>query len=438
MAKAVLFGLVAVAVVLVLFGLAGSNPAVSGNGCQEEVLQSAKERETSPDVEETELQGLVDGNTAFALDLYQKLREGGGNLFYSPYSISLALAMAYAGARGETERQMAEALHFTLPQERLHPAFNALDLAITGRTSVEGIELHTANAFWGQLGHPFLQSYIDLLSENYGAEIRLLDFLNNPEACRVHINSWVSEKTEGKIQDLLPPGSIDPLTRLVLTNAIYFKGQWKFEFDPGLTHEAKFHLLDGTTVTVPFMRHFEERSKGVRLNYAEGRIGGVSYQAVELPYVGEELAMVILLPELERFEDFEQGLDHEKLKEILRELESWEVHLVMPKFSFTSGFSLKDKLSALGMPDAFSPGANFSGMDGTRDLWIDEVYHKAFVKVDEEGTEAAAATGMPMVWALPFEFRADHPFIFLIRDRETGAILFLGRVLNPGDSSGLL
>ncbi len=399
-------------------------------GCQEEVLQPQVPRETAPEVGEDELRALVDGNTAFALELYQKLREEEGNLFLSPYSISLALAMAYAGARGETERQMAEALQLALPQERLHPAFNFLDLSITRRAEQEGIELDVANAFWGQLGWPFLQSYIDLLSQNYGAEIRLLSFQSTPEACRVHINSWVSEKTRGKIEDLLPPGSIDPLTTLVLTNAIYFAGTWQYQFDPELTRGKPFYLLDGSRVIVPMMEHEE-----LRLRYAEGRIDGLSYQAVELPYKGEELAMVILLPRLEDFQRFEQALTAERLRGILEKLLPREVHLIMPKFSFTSPrFSLKEQLSALGMLLAFSSEADFSGMDGRRAIWISEVYHKAFVKVDEEGTEAAAATAVVVVRAVPFapfEFRADHPFIFLIRDRGTGAILFLGRVLNP-------
>jgi len=396
------------------------------SGCREEVLQPQVLRETAPEVAEEELQALVDGNTAFALELYQRLREQEGNLFLSPYSISLALAMAYAGARGETATEMAQALHFTLPQERLHPAFNALDLAITSRTTVEGIELHTANTFWGQLGHRFLQEYIDLLARDYGAEIRLLSFRDTPDACRQHINGWVSEKTEGKIEELLPPGSVGPDTWLVLTDAIYFQGAWEYAFDSWRTREGPFHLLDGSHVQVPLM-HLED----VYLPYAEGRIEGVRYQAVELPYTQEELSMVILLPALAGFRTFERALDAERLEGILRELRSWELHLVMPKFSFSSGFSLRETLLRLGMPRAFSTAADFSGMDGTRDLWLNEVYHKAFIKVDEWGTEAAAASGVVGSWSLPYELRIDHPFIFLIRDLKTRAILFLGRVLNP-------
>ncbi|HDN19743.1 MAG TPA: serpin family protein, partial [Candidatus Acetothermia bacterium] len=209
-------GLLSVA--LLVFGSLGPG---WGSGCREEVLRPFVSREMSPEVAEEELQALVEGNTAFALELYQRLREQEGNLFLSPYSISLALAMAYAGARGETAAEMAQALHFSLPQERLHPAFNALDLVIAEHAAAGGIELHTANAFWGQLGHRFLQGYVDLLSRNYGAKLHLVDFHDTPDACRVRINDWVSEKTEGKIEELLPPGSITSLTRLVLTNAIY-------------------------------------------------------------------------------------------------------------------------------------------------------------------------------------------------------------------------
>ena len=391
-----------------------------GNGCQEEVLQPQVGRIT-----EEVLQELVRGNNAFALDLYQELRGEEGNLFFSPYSISLALAMAYAGARGETAAEMAQALHFTLPQEVLHRALGTLNLILT-LFPPAGVELHIANAFWGQLGHPFLQEYIDLPSREYGAEIHLVDFQGAPEACRARINTWVSEKTQGKMEELLPPGSVGPDTQLVLTNAIYFQGAWEYAFDSWRTREGPFHLLDGSHVQVPLME-----LERVYLPYAEGRIEGVRYQAVELPYTQEELSMVVLLPALAGFRAFERALDAERLEGILRELESWDLHLVMPKFSFTSGFSLRETLSGLGMPHAFSPEADFSGMDGTRDLWLNEVYHKAFIEVNEWGTEAAAASAVAGSWSLPYELRIDHPFIFLIRDLRTGAILFLGRVLNP-------
>lgn len=399
-----------------------------------QVLQSDKPRETSPDVEETELAELVAGNSAFAFDLYQALREEGGNLFYSPFSISVALAMTYAGAREETERQMAETLHFTLSQDRLHPAFNALDLELASRGESpageeEGrFQLNIANAIWDQRDYSFLPEFLDVLAINYGAGLSLLDFATAPEASRIAINEWVSEQTEGKITDLLPPGTITIATRLVLTNAIYFNAAWHYPFDEELTHDGMFNLLDGSQVTVPMMSQTES------FGYAEGD----GYQAVELPYRGRdklsvELSMVIMLPEAGRFEEFESSLDSERVAAILNDLESREVDLTMPKFTYDSRFSLKETLAAMGMPLAFSGAADFSGMDGTRSLFISDVIHKAFVSVDEAGTEAAAATAVVMRLGAPeppVEVTIDRPFIFMILDIETGAILFVGRVVN--------
>lgn len=269
-----------------------------------ELLQSDRPRETSPQVEETELAELVTGNTSFAFDLYQAVREEAGNLFYSPYSVSLALAMTYGGARGETEGQMGTTLHFTLAQDRLHPAFNALDLTLAsrGRGAREGFRLNLANSIWGQRGYPFLRSFLDVLAENYGAGLRLLDFESEPEESRLIINDWVSNQTNGRIQDLLPPGLITPEARLVLTNAIYFKAAWKNPFDEATTHSDQFSLLDGSQVTMPMME------QTAQFGYAEGE----GYQAVELPYDGDELSMVILLPEAGRFPEFESALDADR------------------------------------------------------------------------------------------------------------------------------
>ncbi|HDN78929.1 MAG: serpin family protein [Chloroflexi bacterium] len=399
------------------------------------IAQSQKERLIAPKVEAGELAELVSGNNAFALDLYQALREKEGNLFYSPFSISLALAMTYAGARGETERQMADTLHFTLPQNRLHPAFNALELELTQRgkatgeqaeKSEEGFQLHIANAIWGQEGYKFLPEFLDTLAENYGAGIRLLDFQKAPEKSRQVINDWVSKQTEGKIKDLIPKGLINELTRLVLTNAIYFNARWLHPFDKRQTRDGTFHLLDGSEVTVPMMRQTE------LLRYAEGD----GYQAVELPYRMPGFSMLILLPEANRFEEFEASLNGELINAIVKSLDSKNVALTMPKFKFESSFLLAKTLAQMGMPDAFLlERADFSGMDGTRNLFIREVTHKAFVSVDEEGTEAAAATAvivaLKAVISPPIKVIVDHPFIFLIRDNETGTILFMGRVMNP-------
>lgn len=397
------------------------------------VVQSEVPRAMAPEVSAEDLAELAGGNSAFAFDLYQLLKESkDGNLFYSPYSISLALAMTYAGARGETERQMADALHYTLPQDRLHSAFNGLDLELARRGQVAqgkdggGFRLNIANAIWGQTGYQFLPEFLDTLAESYGAGLRLLDFASDPEEARLTINNWVSDQTEGRIKDLIPPGLIHALTRLVLTNAIYFNAAWAEPFEVESTVDGPFTLLDGGQVTVPMMQGTES------LGYAEGP----GYQAVELPYDGRELSMVILLPEAGGFETFEGGLDAGQVESIVHDLTYRQVALTMPRFEFESEFDLAETLAALGMPVAFSGDADFSGMDGGRNLFISEVVHKAFVSVDEAGTEAAAATAvvMEVMAALPeepVEVIIDHPFIFFIRDIETGAILFIGRVVDP-------
>jgi serpin B len=397
-----------------------------------EVLESDKERITSPDVSTSEQSLLVEGNSAFAFELYQALREEGGNLFYSPYSISLALAMTYAGASGETAQQMADTLQFLLKQERLHPAFNWLDAELASRgegaagKDGEGFRLNIVNAIWGQKDYEFLPAFLDVLAENYGAGLRILDFITETEKSRLAINDWVSDQTEGRIEDLIPQDEIDALTRLVLTNAIYFNAAWEQPFNGKITTDGPFYLLDGGQVTVPMMRQTESFS------YTEGE----GYQAVELLYDGGELSMVILLPEAGKFEAFEKTLNAQQVSDITSGLQLTEVALTMPQFKFDSEFSLKDTLAEMGMPIAFSSSADFSGMTGKRELSISDVMHKAFVAVDEDGTEAAAATAVDMtLTAVPeptMEVTIDHPFIFIIRDIETGAILFAGRVLNPG------
>jgi serpin B len=418
---------IVLALVLMLPVMISSQPAAG------DVLKSDKERITSPDVNSSDQALLVEGNSAFAFKLYQALKEEEGNLFYSPYSISLALAMTYAGARGETAQQMADTLQFLLEPANLHPAFNWLDMELASRgegaqgKDGEGFRLNIVNDIWGQKDYEFLPAFLDVLAENYGAGLRVLDFINETEQSRVAINKWVSKQTEGRIEDLIPPGAIDALTRLVLTNAIYFNAAWEHPFDKKVTTNGPFYLLDDGQVTVPMMKQTESFGYSV----------GEGYQAVELTYDGGELSMVILLPASGNFGDFEEGLQAQQVSDIISGLQLTEVALTMPRFEFKSQFSLKDTLTGMGMPDAFSPyNADFSGMTGNRELFISDVVHKAFVAVDEAGTEAAAATavivgttsapGEPTV-----EVTLDRPFIFLIRDIETGAILFVGRVLNP-------
>lgn len=365
---------------------------------------------------------LVRTNTQFAFDLYRALAAGPGNLFVSPYSVSTALAMTFAGARGATEYQMAQTLRFTLPQDVLHPTFGSLNADLTGRVEgIDGVQLSIANAIWGQDGHPFLAEFLDLIETSYGAPIQPTDFASAPEQARADINEWVGERTEGLIPDLMAPDSITPETRLVLANAIYFLGTWKLPFDKDLTQDAPFHRLDGTEVSVPMMA-IEDRFR-----YTEDK----DYQAVELPYTGDRLSMVVLLPAEGTFETFEAALTVERLNQILAQMYSQKLWLAMPRFELTSEFSLADTLAQLGMPDAFTGAADFSGMDGTRDLFIGHVAHKAYVSVNEEGTEAAAATGVSMTLSMPSMMTIDHPFIFLIRDIETGTILFMGQVTDP-------
>lgn len=413
-------------VLLVLPLVACTQPAAA------EVVKSDKPRITSPDVSSADAVMLVEGNSAFAFDLHQALKDEEGNLFYSPYSISLALAMTYAGARGETEQQMADTLHFLLSKDRLHSAFNSLDIELSKRgqgaqgKDGEGFRLNIVNAIWGQKDYSFLPAFLDVLAENYGAGLRLLDFVSAPEESRVTINDWVSDQTEGRIEDLIKKGIISSLTRLVLTNAIYFNAAWQYPFDEDNTAKAAFHLLDGGDVTVQMMHQTEE------FGYAEGD----GYQTVELKYDGGDLSMVILLPEEDNFEQFEVSLDVQTLKKITDAVRIKNVILSMPKFEYESEFSLKGTLETLGMTEAFSMEADFSGMTGNDELFIKDVVHKTFVSVDEAGTEAAAATAVIMdlkaMPGEPVEVTIDRPFIFLIRDINTGAILFVGRVLDPG------
>ena len=404
-------------------------PAVGG-----ELAKSSQARDTAPSVGGADSGALAAGNTEFALDLYQQLRTEDDNLFFSPYSISVALAMTYAGARGQTERQMANALGFYLPPEELHPAFNALSLELARRGS-EGrggpgrrFELHVANALWGQTGHSFLPDFLDVLARNYGAGVRLVDFVKEGDSARATINQWVSDETKGKIVDLVPASAIDHTVRFVLTNAVYFDAAWQHKFRKEATSPGGFHLLDGRQVSAEMMRQTEV------FGYAE-RDG---CQALEMPYAGGELALVILLPALGQFRAFDASCDADRVGPIIGALSQRRVAVTVPRFKFESAFRLDRPLAAMGMRDAFVfPLADFSGMDGTRLLYLGAVLHKAYVAVDEEGTEAAAATavvGRAGGAAGPrrlIEFTVDRPFLFLIRDVKTDTILFLGRVLDP-------
>ena len=385
-------------------------------------------RSKPTDVSKAVGEAVVEGNNAFALELYAKLRQGEGNLFFSPYSISTALAMTYAGARGETKLQMAKVLHFSLPSEELHSTLGMLSKDLNERGEKGGYELSVANALWYQKGYVFLEEFLGLVRTDYGSGLNEVDFVGAAETARRTINDWVKKETRDKIKELIGPGVLDSLTRLVLTNAIYFKGNWAEQFDKDRTKEAPFTLINSQKVDVAMMNQTGE------FKYMEAE----DFQGLELPYVDNELSMIILLPkEVGGLRGLEKTLTAEKLSEWLARLGKREVIVSVPKFEITSQFGLGDVLKLMGMKDAFVPEvADFSGMNGKKDLFISAVIHKAYVDVNEEGTEAAAATGVVVGLTAvgPRErrvFRADHPFLFLIRDNHSGSILFIGRVMNP-------
>ena len=396
-------------------------------GC---LVTSEKQRITNPSVPAADQEATILGNTAFALDLYQQLRTEEGNLFYSPFSISEALAMTYAGARGDTETQMAKALHFTLPQAQLHPAFNAIDLALAklGQGAAgkdgQGFRLNIANALWTQTGQSLEAPFLDTLGQDYGAGVHVVDFVGASEGSRTLINAWVADKTEDKIKELLPKGSVSADTRLVLTNTVYFNAAWATPFKAANTKTASFTKSDSSKVDVQTMSGSQDVLYG----------DGAGYAAVALPYDGNELSMVMILPPQGGLDAFEASLTPARLKDILGAMGERSVAITMPRFKVTSSFSLADQLSKLGMPAAFSDAADFSGINGKSGLSIGAVVHKAFVDVDEAGTEAAAATGVTIGVTSapePAEIHLDHPYLFLIRDNASGTILFLGRVEDP-------
>lgn len=371
---------------------------------------------------------LVAGNTAFALDLYARLKSADGNLFFSPNSISTCLAMTYAGARGSTATQMARTLHFDTNQNQLAASFGELQRQLSKVEKKKGLELNVANGLWAQKDHPFLPGFLDEATQTYQANLVQLDFRIQAEPAREAINDWVSKKTRGKITDLLQLGVVNQATRLVLVNAIYFKGQWTRQFKQRDTANAPFSVTAQRKVQAPLMNLTAE------FKYAE--VEGL--QLLELPYVGDDLSMVVLLPRAtDGLASLEGLLNGPTLDRWLAQARNQKVNVFLPKFKLTAQFSLAQTLVGMGMTEAFSPSADFSGMDGARDLCLSAVVHKAFVDVNEEGTEAAAATGtvmrsMAVFRPLPIPvFRADHPFLFLIRDTHSGSILFLGRVVDP-------
>jgi serpin B len=373
---------------------------------------------------------IVKGSNAFAVDLYAQLSRQPGNLFFSPESISTAFGMAYAGARGQTAAQMEHVFHFTLPPEKLHPAMGALLAEMNAQH--KGYELRVADALWAQQDANFETNYLKLVQSDYAAGFHRVNFKLSPETVRTTINAWVGKQTNDKIKDLISPGALNPTTRLVLTNAIYFKGNWQDQFDKEATQKEEFHLSAAQWVMTPMMH----RTGGYR--YYDGG----TFQAIELPYSGNEISMVVLLPkQTDGLAALEHSFTSRSASEWIQKLEPVDkVILSLPSFTMTQQFELSRTLSAMGMAQAFSGAADFSGMTGKRDFAISAAIHKAFIDVDEQGTEAAAATAIVMYATAmhrefpeppPIVFRADHPFLFILRDTKSGSMLFLGRVSDP-------
>ena len=408
---------------------------------------------TDPDLESDRLAEQIRGNVDVSFDVLARLREGAPdeNLFFSPYSVSVALAMTYAGAHGETAAEMAEALHYDLEGENLHAAFGALEGEFEQRNAdgreVEtsaladegsegdgsegddlGFQLSSANAVWRDEGYAFDPEYVELLEAYYEAGDHLVDFSGSPEEAREEINAWVEERTNDRIEDLLPANSIDRSTRLVLTNAVYFLAAWEHDFDPANTEPATFTSLDGTETEVDLMHQTED------LRYAE--VDG--HQLVELPYANGDTSMIVVLPAEGEFESFEASFGVDELAIMLEETSRPKVDLALPKFGIESKFSLVEELQKLGVEHAFDPAsADFSGMvEGDEaDLYVGDVIHQSFVEVDEEGTEAAAATGVivketSLADRERVEMTVDRPFLFYVRDRPTETPLFVGRVVD--------
>lgn len=396
------------------------------------LVKSDKARDTSPDCSAAEVQAVVDGDAALAFDLYHQLGAASqDNLFFSPHSISVALAMMWAGALGDTESQMADTLHYTLEQDRFHPAMNGVQLMLDDRAEIvsddaDPFTLDVVNALWGQTGVSFESPWLDILAVDYGAGIYTLDIAGDPEGARDTINAAVAEATDDKIEELLPPGSIDPATALVLTNAILFKAGWTTPFEPEATTSDPFTLDGGEEVSVPTM-HGE-----IEAYYAVGD----GYEAVEVSYSGGPYAMMIIVPE-SGFSAFEGTLDAESFTSIRHGMSHGTVDLSLPRWDSGSAFSLVPALSALGMIDPFDSSADFTGINTSLGLYISDVIHQAVISVDEEGTEAAAATAIISDSGAigdpdePVEIKVDRPFIYAILEHESGTVLFLGREMNP-------
>jgi len=368
---------------------------------------------------------LVDSLNEFSFNFYQQIAQSEkDNIFFSPYSIFVALSMAYEGAMGNTATEMQEVLNIFQNDSATLGSFGRIYNLLN--QNQKGYTISTANAFWAHQDYEFLQKYLDLLKNFYIAEANELDFSKNTEAAET-INNWIEKQTHNKIKDMIQPDMLSDLTKLVLTNAIYFKGLWDSPFNSDKTYKTDFELTSGETVKVNMMSD----SKYSNYNYSETE----DLKILELNYHGNDLSMIIILPKENNISIIEPAMNAENFSNWKTNIFEIDIDVEIPKFKFETKYSLNNLLKYMGIIDAFSPGvANFSGMDGTNYLFISKALHQAFVEVNEKGTEAAAATGIIVgLTAVPDQFRADHPFIFLIQHKETGAILFMGRVMNPAE-----
>jgi serpin B len=414
----IVFFIIFIAIFVILFSVTNNN--------NEDTPPKADDANAT----EEGIEKIVNANNKFTFDIYSKLNETNeGNIFFSPYSISTALSMTYEGANGITASEMENTLYIPSDDQIRRPAIASIYNELN-KNDIQ-YKLNTANAIWPQKEYPILQEYKNVVEQYYGGKATNLDFQNNLEESRNIINSWVENKTNDKIKNLFEEGSLSPTTRLVLTNAIYFKGDWAKQFDKKNTKEEIFTINEGNTTKVQMMSQTDNEAE---FKYSETD----KLQVLEIPYKDEELSMTIFLPKESDMDYLEENLDQEKIKEWKNDLRKQRVNVYMPKFTFDTKYNLNETLKQLGMPSAFSGSADFSKITGGKDLFISLVVHQAFIDVNEEGTEAAAATGVVMLESAIIStetpvFRADHPFIFVIQDSENQNILFMGKVTNPSE-----
>lgn len=408
--------LAALLVVSLLGACSAASSSPAGPGTRLLAAEVARDTEPTRD----HVAAATAAETTVGLALYRHLAEqaGDADVALSPHSVVTALGMLLGGAGGSTRDEITGILGLDVPPEALHPALNSLDLALASR-SAGGTDLALANQVWADRGQAVREEYAALLAREYGAPLASLDIAGDPEAAREAVNRWAADATRERVPELFPARSIDETTRLVLANALALDATWEFPFSAQDTTEQPFTLADGTQVPVPTMRYDEYLPSGF----------GDGWQAVELPYADGGLSLVVIVPD--DLAAFEAGLDAARLDEVLGAINDGGIHLTLPRFAVRQHAGLVDPLTALGMPSAFGPGADFTGMTGTPDLWVQAFEHEAVVEVDEQGIEAAAASGAAMQGSHGPTVTVDRPFLFLVRDRPTGALLFLGRVTDP-------